>query len=390
MTFQSRTLSAILPQSENSFGLVRLVCAAAVIVSHAMVLATGDRTADPFLAWTGFKLGDHAVNIFFVLSGIVTAASLARDRSVARFLVSRALRIVPAVAAFALVFALILAPVLTAPPDGRSLAPRETWNFILRTIAFAPGTVGLTGVFTDTPLPGVVNESLWTVKYEIACYLALAAFAACAAVFPRLGRGAAIAGTSLVLAVYLATIPIAMPSDTLGHIRHFGLCYALGVAAFLAADRLPVSCAIWLATIAALLAAIGTPLQPAATIICTAYGAIWAASFRWGGLRAAANRTDLSFGLYVWGWPIGQILLDGLPGLGWPLLACLDLAAATLAAILSWRLVERPALALKPRSGRIGRVLHRGRPARRRAGHAPVGAPLEAGAVVRTRAGWRG
>ena len=95
-----------LDPAHNSFTLVRLALAVLVILSHSFVLATGNRVADPFTAWTGYSLGDHAVNVFFVLSGIVTTASLLRLRSTHRFLVARLLRVIPAVVVFAVLFAL--------------------------------------------------------------------------------------------------------------------------------------------------------------------------------------------------------------------------------------------------------------------------------------------
>ena len=93
---------------------------------------------------------------------------------------------------------------------------------------------------------------------------------------------------------------------------------------------------------------IGSPFQAMATIVFTGYTALWVSSYAFGDWRQWSNRTDLSYGLYVWGWPVGQILLDGVPGLSWPVLAASNVVFALAFAMLSWRLIEKPALLLKP------------------------------------------
>ncbi|RTL71648.1 MAG: hypothetical protein EKK41_08900 [Hyphomicrobiales bacterium] len=51
---------------------------------------------DPLEAWTGFTLGQHAVHVFFCLSGVLIAMSLARSRSFGQYVWARFLRIMPA------------------------------------------------------------------------------------------------------------------------------------------------------------------------------------------------------------------------------------------------------------------------------------------------------
>jgi peptidoglycan/LPS O-acetylase OafA/YrhL len=53
---------------------------------------------------------------------------------------------------------------------------------------------------------------------------------------------------------------------------------------------------------------------------------------------------DLSYGLYIYGWPVAQTLLHLYPGLAPINLAALSLACTLPLAAASWHLVERPAL----------------------------------------------
>ncbi|MCX7864392.1 MAG: hypothetical protein N2423_05065, partial [Novosphingobium sp.] len=60
-----KTIADIAPAGSNSFGLVRLVAAMAVVVSHAFVITGGASTLQPLEALTGYPLGAHAVHVFF-------------------------------------------------------------------------------------------------------------------------------------------------------------------------------------------------------------------------------------------------------------------------------------------------------------------------------------
>ena len=69
----------------------------------------------------------------------------------------------------------------------------------------------------------------------------------------------------------------------------------------------------------------------------------------WIGVRLPARwRTDLSYGVYIYAFPITQFaVLAGLGRWGSVPLALIAAAVTLPIAFLSWRLVERPALAWK-------------------------------------------
>jgi len=67
----------------------------------------------------------------------------------------------------------------------------------------------------------------------------------------------------------------------------------------------------------------------------------------------AARFGDLSYGIYIYGWPVEQGTVWLLGGrAAWWQVFLLALPAAAAIAFLSWHLVERPALRLKPRARR--------------------------------------
>lgn len=86
-------VAQILDPKQNNFNLLRLLAAAAVVISHAVFLRSGSKADEIFSGINHYDLGAHAVNVFFVLSGLTVAASWARSRSTVEFLVARGLRI---------------------------------------------------------------------------------------------------------------------------------------------------------------------------------------------------------------------------------------------------------------------------------------------------------
>jgi len=63
--------------------------------------------------------------------------------------------------------------------------------------------------------------------------------------------------------------------------------------------------------------------------------------------RPLAGGGDVSYGLYIYAFPVEQALVALHPHLGWGALALSSLAATYVLALASWRLVERPSLRLK-------------------------------------------
>ena len=58
-----------------------------------------------------------------------------------------------------------------------------------------------------------------------------------------------------------------------------------------------------------------------------------------------ALSNDVSYGMYIYGWPIAQTVVVVLPGISPVPLAVLSLLATYPIAFLSWQFVERPGLA---------------------------------------------
>ncbi|NDI48600.1 acyltransferase family protein [Goekera deserti] len=344
--------SAFSPRS-NSLAVLRLALAAVVALTHALANGYGWQ---PRLG--GVEVGALAVDAFFVLSGMLVAGSLLRLGSTGRYLWHRALRILPGFWVCLVVTAAVLAP-LAAALGGRAegLDSGPGWRYVLVN-AFLPILQGGIGDVHAGDTGAVLNGSLWTLQYEAACYVLLALLGLCS-VLQR--RRWVVPALALVLAV--GTVADAaglfdrvdLPLFAVEPALRFTLVFLLGVTAHLYARWVPVHwtlAALGMAVVA--VASVLAPEQRSLAAPALAYVCVYAVvrlPLRW------TPRWDLSYGLYIYHWPVQVVLVAaGLPALGAWLFVPLALVPALALAALSWVLVEGPALGWKGAGWVDGRV----------------------------------
>jgi peptidoglycan/LPS O-acetylase OafA/YrhL len=338
-------IGAALKRPHNNFTLMRLLLALAVIVSHAFSVVSGRVEDEPLTLSTTFTLGEHAVNGFFAISGFLVTMSF-DNRGWRDYVVARTLRIAPALIAATLVVALVLGPALTRLPLAAYLGDSGTWRFIAGTLTTFKSSAPLPGLFEANPYRFPMG-TVWTLKYETFCYIGVFA-AGLIGLFNRrwpslivaAGLGLAVAGLDLV-----------HPDATKGLQTALRLTYifAAGSALYVWRDTIRLSAPALVALIAATALLHTTFAFRLLLFSAEAYGMILLALAPRLTHRRLAIANDLSYGTYLYGWPVQQSLFALFPAaVGAALL--LPAVALTLAvAALSWFLVEKPALALKGR-----------------------------------------
>lgn len=125
---------------KNNLDAVRMGAAMLVLVGHSYAL-NGLRE-HVFLSW--LPLGPLGVYIFFTISGYLVIESWRRDPHLGRFLVRRALRILPGLMVCVLLSVLVLGPSLTSLPLGayfrHDLVTLYVWNIVLYPVYHLPGS----------------------------------------------------------------------------------------------------------------------------------------------------------------------------------------------------------------------------------------------------------
>jgi len=339
------TVAEALANPHNNFGLLRLEMALAVVVSHAFSVTDGRVEQEPWFQTTGFTMGEHAVNGFFAVSGFLVTMSFVR-RGWRDYVVARLLRIAPGLIAATLIVALVLGAAMTTLDRSAYLADPRLWRFITATLTTFKSAAPLPGVFETNPLPFPLG-TVWTLKYETLCYLGvLVAGLAGILARPRLALAALLV---LTLAVVLREVMAPHGSKGTETALRLPLIFLTGGLIYLWRERIPLS----LAGLAIALVLTGllawTPLYKAALYLVTAWGVlVLALAPALTGWRSEPP-ADLSYGVYLYGWPVQQGFVALFPSAGAFLLFWPGLAVTIAVAAASWYLVEKPALDLKRR-----------------------------------------
>jgi hypothetical protein len=204
----SLRLADILTPEANSFGVLRFAMATLVLISHSYLYCAGTSDAEPLVAWLERSLGECAVQVFFILSGVTVAQSFDRSRSVIDFAAARTLRIFPALIVCVLFTSFIVGPMVSSLAPAQYLADPGLYAYVAKTLTLSSGSASLPGVFETNPFAGYVNSSLWTLKYEVICYFGLGLLGF-AGLFQQRWWLAAVVGLGLLV----ATVSLALPSD---------------------------------------------------------------------------------------------------------------------------------------------------------------------------------
>lgn len=328
----------------NNLNLIRAIAATAVLVSHAWPIALGRETPEPFSKLLGHSLGTMAVYVFFGISGYLIAASYARNPDPWAFLAARGLRLFPGLCVSLLLVAFVMAPLVAAFSPGVGPTMGNLVGFFLRNLTLLSPQYSLPGVFDTNPYPAV-EGSIWTLVHETACYLGVLAVGLTGA-FSRSPR------LWLALALY-GLLWLSFPlwgqglHPKLDAFQRLSFPFAVGVLFYALRDRLPLN--LWLASLLLglwYLLADTVAAEPAmALALC--YVTFWLAYVPRGRILAYNRLGDYSYGIYVYAFPL-QGLVVWLLGPMTPVEnIVITLPITLVCAILSWHLVEAPALELR-------------------------------------------
>jgi peptidoglycan/LPS O-acetylase OafA/YrhL len=354
-TARSGRLQELLADRDNNFDVLRLAAAAMVLVGHSFFLAG---QSDPVLPVTGAELSVVGLLLFFAISGFLVTRSWLNEPRVLSFTVKRGLRIMPALVVALVVTAYIIGP-LTSSTDtsdylrqsapgeyvvGRSLmlTDKAVHQRLTRRVAETPGD-SLPGVFESNPEENV-NGSLWTLPIEVTAY-ALVALAGLLALFWRLWP-ARIAAAAVLVGASAAALWTG-GSTTYSLLATF----AGGALLYLLRRRLALNVWLFVLALGVWVASYQLPPIPEAVLtgLSLPYAVVFLAFRGLDGLRWLARPGDVSYGIYIYAWPVQQLVIHATGTRSPAVVLVLSGVATYAVALASWRLVERPALRLKGR-----------------------------------------
>lgn len=326
----------------NSLNLIRLALALLVLVAHGFYIAG----AGPGPGFRGENLGGWAVFGFFTISGyLITASRFANG--LGPYLVHRVARIFPGFLVCLVVTAGVFAP-LAWWHDRGTLAgflttPTTPLDYVLGNSLLHITAYDVAGTPAGAPYPGAWNGSLWTLFYEFCCYL-LIGLLLC---LPIVRRRRWLLVALFVLSVGCwALAPTLLPQHPeVQLLARLAPPFLGGAAVQVLHHRIPLRAST--AGAAALVAAASIWLIPhwgaqAAAPLVT-YVLLWLSTVL--PSPAVVRRHDISYGAYVYAFPVQQLLaVAGVHRVGVLVLDLLGLAGTSVLAGLSWRFVERPTM----------------------------------------------
>ncbi len=336
----------------NNFDALRLAAAFSVMFSHAFLIAQGTQKNEWLIRLTGNQsiLGLCGVFVFFAISGFLVTQSWEQTGSPLRFLVKRALRLFPGLFIATLLSALVLAPLVTSLEPAAYFRQPAPWLYILGNTLFDQRVHELPGVmFVNNPVGLEINGSLWTLRWEAVMYLMVMALG-----LLRLLNLPVILG---LLGLGMLCLGFDKTFDFLGGWGWLLAFFAIGMILYkLRATRIFDG---RFAVLALTGLVVSVPFRAFIPLfpLFGCYLALWLALNPHLPVIPAARFGDLSYGLYIYGWPVEEGVIWALGGhaLWWQVLG-LALPITAALAFLSWHLIEAPALRLKPGARRFPAV----------------------------------
>lgn len=352
-------LMQVIPGSEtalrsNNFDAFRLLAALLVIWSHQFAVL-----GRPIPKLLYDEPGAVGVVVFFAISGYLVMLSWLADPHLGRFAMRRVLRIWPGLTAAVVLCALALGPLVSSLSLDAYFAHPLTWSYFSN--LWLQTRYELPGVFETNVLRTAVNGPLWTIPLEVGCYVALAAAGALGLL--RWRHTAPLIFVALMVALWRRySIAPGEPMPEWSFALQYAMVFSLGATLacwrHLWISRRMLALALLLAGCVLLHAKGPLILVLQAPLLAMAVLAVILGSASTPLLRQAGRFGDLSYGLYIYAFPVQQTVVwyfSGRIGFG-AALAC-SLVGAGLLAMLSWHLVEKKALAFKPRKPTVSSSL---------------------------------
>ena len=341
---------------QNSIGALRLLFASLVIVAHSPEMLDGDSHRELLhRAFGTMTFGTLAVDAFFLISGYLIAASFAASSSFWSYLLKRVLRIYPAFLVCSLICILVVAPLAGAHLQALG---QKDWMRVASRLAFLKAPE-IKGAFTGLPYQAL-NGSAWTISYEFRCYLLAAAFGLVGFYRRRslfLGLTAVLLLSNFVFLLpqgqALLRVPgwfeaiFGAPDQALRLLSAF----VVGTAFWLYRDGITYRWPIAAGCLLLLSGLMFVPTLAEVALIVLGGYVLFTVAFAatWRPLHTINAKDDISYGVYLYAWPIAALLIWWWPNVPVVGLGLITFIGAMLIGAASWFLVEKPAMEIRGR-----------------------------------------
>lgn len=307
---------------------IRLSAALCVFVGHTRDIRSAQST------WWAHLISDQAVNVFFLVSGALILSSAERLDTLS-YLVHRVARIYPALLSVLVLTAFVMSP-MAAFTLGTTWTPAQATAYVIKNLALVPAwqtSIGssLPESFGSTSW----NSPLWTLFFEVSCYAGIFIISR---VFRHRTRDGLILATVALITVHSYTSGTTL--EFVHTASRLGSAFVIG--ALVSVLQTPKT---WVVTILILIVPAAAGERLPLLLGCMAFLVLRLPDLvDW---RPRSVPVDISYGIYIWHWPILQtvaVMLHGRAELQWGVHLLVASVPLCLVAWLSWIAVEEPFL----------------------------------------------
>jgi peptidoglycan/LPS O-acetylase OafA/YrhL len=337
-----------LARSSNNFDAIRLIAACFVLIGHSSAALLNRPLAwDPAVELFGIGIHYFGVLIFFIISGFLVTRSWEARKNIADFLMARALRIFPALTCVVLLSVFVLGLMFTTWSRSDYLSSATTHKY-LEDMSLYRMYYYLPGVFETNPNGGSVNASLWTLPYEFTCYLFLMILGMMRILKNKYGPLLLLTTSALSYFLFkekIDTVVIPVLGIDFKNFFSLFLYFLSGSVFYKFREQVPFN---WIGLLMCVIGTILIKMNYAPELLFVVILPYLVFLFAFSGkvkLHQAGRYGDLSYGIFLYAFPVQQLIVHFLAGKIeiWQMIV-LSLIGTVPFAVLSWKFIERPAL----------------------------------------------
>jgi peptidoglycan/LPS O-acetylase OafA/YrhL len=338
---------------QNNFDQLRFLAASLVILSHSYPLALGGSyTGEPLVLLTGGHetFGHLSVATFFVISGYLITQSWSNQPKLMNFAWKRILRIYPGIMATILFTLFLIGPLVSSLNLKEYLFDINLLNVLKNIMVLRLDN--LPGVFENNIYPTTVNGSLWTLPIEAEMYIMTAVFGL-SGVLKK--KWPVLILSILLIIVYNLNIFPSIPFEIIKNMPadrvNLFIFYLSGMCYYLYKDKIKYDYKLFLILLFVWFISFHTELFTFISIIpfiSIPYIILCCAFVPTKYLQRIKEKGDYSYGLYIYAFPIQQMIVHFSKNTINPIELFIIAYPATLfMAFLSWNYIEKRALKYK-------------------------------------------
>lgn len=328
----------------NNFNLLRFVFALLVILSHAPELTDGNRSREILTSiFHTISFGEMAVDGFFLLSGYLIVQSWIRLPKALPFFIKRILRIYPGFIVATCVCIFIVGPM--ASDQYAYFSQVKVADVFLNSLLLQPPFSP--SVFVGTKY-AALNGAMWTIGYEFMCYL----------IVILLGIIGAIRNRWVWLLITI-TIALTILLRNMGYATAFyfylmppelAYFFFTGGSFYLFRDKFNFKFKSQLLFLMTTILLLGMFSTNYVIFILGIAGGVFMFNFSlrqisW--LLGFNKLPDISYGIYLYGWPIQKLYLWYYPLMSPWILFIVSGITSLFFGLMSWYIIENPCLNFK-------------------------------------------